>query len=305
MKWHIRADETPLYSWDNEWEYRFMDMMPQFNNATKMMTFSQKQNGNSAIVKQSIDGSDYSVVFDPYQTEDSAISAWGIATGNAGCQQPSFTADGEWITFSLGWWFQNRTNTAANVFRVRSNGSDWEQLTGLDDDLEELNSGYSSFSPDGTQIVYRVMGPSHRGLRIFDIAKKSYKNLTTGWDNMPAWSPDGQRIVFTRRNNATGEDNITPWDPYDVWTIQPDGNNATQLTTALGNDGHAVWANDGRILFSTSRYGFRGESANYDNTFQPYGVAMVMNADGTDQKPMTDSLWEDAMPQFAWNDVLQ
>jgi hypothetical protein len=29
-----------------------------------------------------------------------------------------------------------------------------------------------------------------------------------------------------------------------------------------------------------------------------------MIADGTDQKPMTDNLWEDAMPQFAWNNEL-
>jgi Tol biopolymer transport system component len=151
-----------------------MDMMPQFNNATKMMTFSQKQNGNTSIMKQRMDGFGYSIVFDPYQVNDPILVDGGITTGNVGCQQPSFTADVVWITFSLGWWLQNRTNTAANVFRVRSNGSDWEQLTGLDDDLSDLNSGYSSYSPDSSKIVYRVMGPSHRGLRIYDIEEKAH-----------------------------------------------------------------------------------------------------------------------------------
>ncbi|KAJ5714042.1 uncharacterized protein N7483_011223 [Penicillium malachiteum] len=266
--WHIRQDGKSLYSWDDDWEYRFMDMMPQLNNATGMLTLSQKQNGNTAIVKQKPDGSDYSVVFDPY--EDGQVNAYGIATGNAGLQQPSWSGDGEWLTFSTGWWFQNRTTDQGWVYRVRGNGSNYEKLTG--DIAEELNAGFSSFSPNDKKIVYRIMGPVRRGLRVLDLETRTLHNLTDKWDNMPGWSPDGEKIVFTRRNNWTeAVDEITPYDPYDVWTIRPNGTDVTRLTTALGNDGHAVWSNDGKILFSTSRYGFRGESANYDNTFQPYG----------------------------------
>lgn len=277
-------------------------MMPQLNNKTGMLALSQKQNGNTAIVKQKPDGSDYSTVFDPFTTGD--VNSYGIETGNTGCQQPSWSADGEWLTFSLGWWFQNRTNTEAWVYRVRANGSDYEQLTDYNPD--EINNGYSSFSSDGTKIVYRTMGAVRRGLRIIDLQTRKITDLTEEWDNMPAWSPDGERILFTRRNNWTVEaDSTTPYDPYDVWTIRPDGTELRRVTTALGNDGHAVWSPDGRILSSTSRYGFRGESANYDNTFQPYGVNMVMNADGSDQRPMTDSLWEDAMSMFVWNEFLR
>jgi hypothetical protein len=45
-------------------------------------------------------------------------------------------------------------------------------------------------------------------------------------------------------------------------------------------------------------YGFRDESAQYENTFQPYGQIMAMNADGTEKRMLTDSMWEDSMPMY-------
>jgi Tol biopolymer transport system component len=85
---------------------------------------------------------------------------------------------------------------------------------------------------------------------------------------------------------------------FDIFTIRPDGSDLQRLTTNRGNDGHAVWSADSRILWSTGMYGFREEAALYDNTFQPYGQIMVMNADGTGKRLLTDSLWEDSMPLY-------
>jgi hypothetical protein len=45
-------------------------------------------------------------------------------------------------------------------------------------------------------------------------------------------------------------------------------------------------------------HGWRDEAALYDNTFQPYAPIFIMNADGSGKRPLTDSPWEDAMPQF-------
>ena len=47
--------------------------------------------------------------------------------------------------------------------------------------------------------------------------------LTTEPDNLPGWSPDGSRIVFTRRE-ADGN--------YNVFTIQPDGSDLRRLTNS-------------------------------------------------------------------------
>jgi Tol biopolymer transport system component len=96
--------------------------------------------------------------------------------------------------------------------------------------------------------------------------------LTTGSDNFPAWSPKGDRIGLTRLSE----------DDYDIYTIRPDGTGLTRLTTARGNDAHAVWSPDGKhILFSSARLGFKDEAPLYDDIPQPYGELFVMDADGS------------------------
>ena len=76
------------------------------------------------------------------------------------------------------------------------------------------------------------------------------------------------------------------------------------LTCSGANDAHAVWTQDGRILYSSGMYGFRAEAALYDDTFQPYGQIVVMNADGSNKTIITDSMWEDSMPLYLPNNVL-
>ena len=142
----------------------------------------------------------------------------------------------------------------------------------------------SSFSADGKSIVYRVWGEKDYGLRILDLEDRSVKVLTTEPDNLPGWSPDGSRIVFTRRQ-ADGN--------YDVFTIRPDGSDLRRLTNSPAVDGHAVWSTDGKHhMWNSGMHGWRDEAALYDNTFQPYAPIFIMNADGTGKRPLTDSPWD-------------
>jgi len=113
--------------------------------------------------------------------------------------------------------------------------------------------------------------------------------LTTGYDNLPGWSPAGSRILFTRRVDEVN---------FDVYTIRPDGSDLLRVTTSRATDGHAVWAADGRIMWNSGIYGFRDEAALYDNTFQQYGQIFIMNADGSGIRMLTDSRWEDSMPLY-------
>lgn len=288
-----RPMEKPLYSWDGDWEYRFTDVFPTLSNRG-ILAITQKQLGNSSVVTMNPDGTDLKLVFstdslDPSQT----------AKGLAGAFQPTWSPDGEWIAVGAGSWFFQRATLGGWIYRATANGSYAEQLTfGT---AGEVNSGFPSFSPDGTQLVYREFGPDGPlGLRIMNLDDKATTNLTDDWDNNPSWSPDGKRIVFTRRNHINWDD-LGATDSFDIYTIAPDGTGLAQLTTSGANDAHAAWSADGRIMYTSGMYGFREESVNYDNTFQPYGQIVIMNADGSNKRMLTDSMWEDSMPLYVYN----
>lgn len=283
----VRPLMKPLYSWDKDWDYRFTDVFPVLSR-TGELAVTEKQLGNSSIVIMKADGSDRRKIFDPAQHgQDPAL----LARGMAGAFQPTWSPDGQWVAFGVGVWFQQRERGQATIMRVRRDGTGLEALTD-----GTVHSGFPSYSADGKEIVYRAWGESDKGLRILNLEDRTTRVLTEEYDNLPGWSPDGRRIVFTRRVTATN---------FDVFTIRPDGTDLQRLTTNGANDGHAVWSADGRILWNSGMYGFRDEAALYDNTFQPYGQIFVMNADGSDKRILTDSLWEDSMPLFIPADLLR
>ncbi|WP_068085568.1 PD40 domain-containing protein [Novosphingobium rosa] len=276
----VRAPFTPLYSWDAQWDYRFMDVFPALSGDGTMV-YTDKQFGNASVVTSRPDGSDRKVVFN---VDGKGLDPVLVKKGLAGAFQPAWSPDGQWIAFGLGQWFQERAHGKATLMRVRLDGSAAEPLTD-----GTINAGFPSYSADGRFIVYRVWGDGELGLRILDLESRKVRVLTKELDNLPGWSPDGQRIVFTRKVDTVN---------YDVFTIRPDGGDLRRLTSHGANDGHAVWTADGRIAWSSGRYGFRDEAALYDNTFQQYGQIWLMNADGSGQHALTDSIWEDSMPLY-------
>ncbi len=275
-----RKMDTPLYSWDPDWDYRHCDVFPALSRQGRL-AITEKQLGTSSIVTFNPDGSDRRVVFD---TEGKGVDPMLIKKGLGGAFQPAWSPDGHWIAFGMGTWFQERTHGKATIMRVRADGSRYEALTD-----GSVHSGFPSYSADGKRLVYRVWGEDNMGMRILDLETRTTRVLTTASDNLPDWSADGALIVFTRKTAPTN---------FDVCTIRPDGSDLRVLTSSGANDGHAVWGQDGRILYSSGMYGFRDEAALYDNTFQPYGQIFSMNADGSDKRLLTDSQWEDSMPLY-------
>ncbi|KAJ6121010.1 tat pathway signal sequence domain-containing protein [Penicillium sp. IBT 18751x] len=306
--WDQQPAELELFSYDNEWQYRYADVFPVHNTVVNRMATTQKVLGgaNGSVVHSTplyqdvVDALDS---YDIYSIDNMTEVLW-LKEGQAGGFQPSWNPDGTELVAGFGAWFLTRTESSAAIYRMFANGTGHTNLTDWTN-----NAGYPSWSPDGSAIVYRMFNMESgdpMGLHILNFTTGETSQLTVGWDNTPGWSPDGERIVFTRNNNWTASYG-SRWyaDRFDIYTIRPDGTDLTQVTDSLSNDAHAVWSQDGRIMWSTGMYGFKDESQLFDKTFQPYGQIMIMDSDGSNKKLLTDTIWEDSMPLFMPNEYLE
>ncbi|ETS80089.1 hypothetical protein PFICI_07618 [Pestalotiopsis fici W106-1] len=293
-----KEQHAELYSFDQDWDYRFTDVFPMgARSGCPMMVMSQQMEGPAInnLIRLNMDGDDQVTLYEP--TEDTINPA--ISSGyNARAYQGNWGPNDTNITFGFGAYFVGRQSLPGFIYSIGADGSDLTLLAGNN----ISNYGFPSFSHDGSKVVFRTWpGTADNGttvgttgLAIVDVATRKVTQLTTEWDNLPAFSPDGSKILFTRRTNLA---NIG--DNYDIFTMSPDGTDLTQVTDSVASDAHAVWTHDGRIAYSTAMFGFQQEAPLYDDSMQPYAIIMVMDADGSNKTPLTNSLWEDAMPMFA------
>ena len=90
----------------------------------------------------------------------------------------------------------------------------------------------------------------------------------------PFWSPDGRRIAF----NSVKDGNM------EIYIVNADGTEQRNLTNNPAHDGYISWSPDSkRILFSSDR----DRTNKMDSYFN--SDIYVMNADGTEQKNLTNN----------------
>ena len=199
---------------------------------------------------------------------------------------PQWSPGGRQIIFGIGGFplFDTIGHGPAQVGVINADGSGFHVITSGPN-----SNAFPSFAPDGKHIVYRTNGPEGEGLRLMNLEDHSVTTLTKDYDNFPVWSPRGNLIAFIRKIDGD----------FEVLTIRPDGKELRQLTHTKGNDAHLGWSPDGeRLVFTSSRMGFKDEALNTDGGPQPYGEIFVMRYDGTEVEQLTDNQWEDGGP--AW-----
>jgi Tol biopolymer transport system component len=199
----------------------------------------------------------------------------------------NWSPQGDAVIFTLGSFFNDRFTGGVQdtqIVMTKPDGTGFRALT-----KGPNNNNFPSYSPDGSQIVYRTIGPEGQGLRIMNMADNSVRTITTGADNFPVWSPRGDLIVFSRM--------LEPRN-FEIFTVRPDGTDVRRLTYTPENEAHPIWSPDGEtILFLSARMGFKDEVVYLDGQ-QPQGEIFVMHYDGTGVRQLTDNQWEDGMP--AW-----
>ncbi|KCZ72800.1 periplasmic component of the Tol biopolymer transport system [Candidatus Methanoperedens nitroreducens] len=166
-----------------------------------------------------------------------------------------------------------------SVYIMNSDGSNQKMLISV--------AGSPSISQDGQYIAFdggAVKGfgttpEQGRGIFIIDINGTNIKRLTDdfGDEIMPSWSPNSQKIVFTKN----GIINI----------MDADGSNMT----STGQQGiYARWSPDGKyIAFLSSRAGDLFQGMNLEHIY-------VMDVDGTNVTQLTfgDDRWDKT---FDWS----
>ena len=150
---------------------------------------------------------------------------------------------------------------------------------------------FAMFSPSGSQFVYEYRKSyfadpqSPRALFVSSADGKHRKRITpwsmNAGDN-PDWSPDGSRILFRSNDD---EDERTQ---SQIYTIRPDGTDLQQVTDFPNGTiiGSSSFSPDGSAIVLG-----KADAGAIADVF-------VMQADGTDIRPVTQSALWDAAPDW-------
>ena len=201
-----------------------------------------------------------------------------ILTGGGQDRDPAWSPDGSQIVYS-----GHRIN-GINIIRMNVDGTGQVPLT---DTFGSVINQEPAWSPDGKKIAFTSnRAEAHRNeIWVMNADGKNPVRLTVnvqlgsdsggpiyGHDFGPAWSPDGNKIVFWSDRNSLANP--------EIYVMNADGSNQIRLTNNPAEDRDPVWSRDGqRITFSRKSAGI-----------------WEINADGTNEHRIADGFSPDWSP---------
>ncbi len=202
---------------------------------------------------------------------------------------------------------------------MNADGSGYRRLT-TEDGIRHF---YPSLSPDGSRVLYSAFREENvYEIYSYELADGSVDRLTNrnGVLTSPEYSPDGQRITFTRwapnsdryqimlmERNGNDPGNIPRiegWDPtwapdgkhilfasarngpVQLFVVRDDGKNLNQVSNLPAMRGRSDWSPDGQYIVTYSGEAWHRE-------------VYIMNADGSNARQLTPTGGNSQGPSFS------
>jgi Tol biopolymer transport system component len=107
--------------------------------------------------------------------------------------------------------------------------------------------GMTSLSPDGTRfvLVKEMDKDQHTDIFTFEIEARVWRRLTQNqaYYDQPAWSPDGQQIVFVSYHIPIIQSTRAFPSTSGIWIMDADGSGRVQIVPPEGKNLEPVWCN--------------------------------------------------------------
>ena len=169
-----------------------------------------------------------------------------LTNGPDSLVEPTWSPNGRFIAFVRLRLAQSEDDAPdrSGIYRMRSDGSQKEQLTRFDTTIET----YPDYSPSGSQIAYSGEGSDQvndtglGGISVMDADGSSVRRLTTNpLDFNPFFSPDGRQIAFIRPTGGTTLFDRLPVPDRGVFFFNRRNGAITAFAVNKGDETHGAW----------------------------------------------------------------
>lgn len=151
----------------------------------------------------------------------------------------TYSPDGKKIAYSLS------ENDSTQIWLANADGSEARALT----ETPFFINTSPSFSPDGQRLAFVSNRGGSPQIYVMGIDGTQPRRLTFqgNYNQTPVWSPRGDVIAFTARDERNA---------FDIFTVQVDGGKISRVTQDQGNNEEPAFAPNGKLLvFASNRRG--------------------------------------------------